>query len=307
MFYNVENLFDTINDPHANDEEFLPNSKRNWNSKRFYKKINNLYKVIAETGEWTVPDFIGFAEVENRFCIEALIKNSPLYTKKFSVIHFDSNDPRGIDVAAIYNPKTFSLIESRKIVVKIKADKEYITRDILYAKGFVNSVDTFHIFVNHWPSRRGGKGDSEFKRISAAKTLRHSVDSIFKKNSSAKIVIMGDFNDHPYDKSIREYLAAIYPNNGENIENVLYNMSAGGKGQGTYYYKGKWEILDQFIVSGGLLKKYNETKYKIIDADFLLDDDEKYMNKKPHKTYNSINYSGGYSDHLPIRLSIPLN
>jgi len=290
MFYNVENLFDTFDDPQKRDNEFMPESDKEWTINRFYGKLNKIYTVIASTG-WHAPDIIGFAEVENYFCMEQLLLKTPLVNKNYSIVHYESPDVRGIDVALIYNSKKCKLIQSRAIHVDISEFNGAKTRDILHAQFSVKGNGDFHVFVNHWPSRRGGVNKSEPKRMIASKTLRKVTDSILQVNPNANIVIMGDFNDGPDNASIQEL------NKGQ-----LHNTNVCTP-IGTLKYQGRWECYDQFIISSALQSSYSSF-FSIVHPPFIMEEDNAHVGSKPKRTYQGPIYKGGYSDHLPIMLKV---
>ncbi len=308
MFYNVENLFDTENDSLTNDDEFMPNGSRYWNNSRYYKKINRIFQVAASVGEWQKVSFIGLCEIENRKVLNKLIYNTPLSALEMSVVHKDSPDKRGIDVALLYRKELAKLLYSEFIKVDIPNEKFFATRDILYAKFLIENIDTLHMFVNHWPSRRGGEMKSRYKRIRAASILRAKTDSIFSAYSSSKIIIMGDFNDEPSDISLLDVLRAKIPDY-QFSDTTLYNLSVKQNGLGTHKYRGVWGILDQFVVSGALLngnKGYKVSKlgFNIFSYNYLLEKDERYTGAKPKSTYSGYRYNDGFSDHLPVFIDL---
>ena len=305
--YNVENLFDTIDDPHKLDNEFLPQSKKKWTSNRYQSKINHLSKVISSIDSTKLPDIISLVEVENRAVLEDLSQNKSLKKAHYQIVHKESPDRRGIDVALLYNPKKFKLLSQHFYKVSLADDAYFKTRDILYAKLiFKKTKDTLHIFVNHWPSRRGGQEKSEHKRVRAAEVLKSVTDSIFKADGNPSIMIMGDFNDEPTDKSITETLQAKPLNSISNGN--LYNLSLAKhlKKEGSYYYwkTKEWNMIDQLIVSGQLINSKKELQLKSTDVMIYRQNFFLYTNKKgvqsPAKTYGGTRYYGGYSDHLPI-------
>lgn len=309
MFYNVENLFDTQDDSIKNDNEFLPEGSRRWNNSKMYDKINKLYKVIVAVGGWSPPDIIGLCEIENRFVISLLLNYTPLQKFNYGVVHAESPDQRGIDVAILYNRDRINKISEEFISVHFPFSHN-TTRDIAYMKARVNNKDTLHIFVNHWPSRLGGEKKSEPNRMFVAGILKSKTDSIFKLPGSKNIVIMGDFNDEPVNNSLINGLKARIEFT-DILFSSLYNLSACDplNFYGTLKYQSGWQIFDQFIVSGQLLdKKSNLTtsceNFHIFNADFLLEPDEKYMGKKPFRTYSGFKYNHGYSDHLPVYLDL---
>lgn len=305
MFYNVENLFDTINDSLKNDDEFTPAGKIPWTSERFQIKIKHIAQVISSVNKPDLPDIIGLAEIENDFVLNKLIEANSLKKIGYKIVHYESPDERGIDVALLYNPATFTVAESKPIHV-VLPDND-LTRDILYVRGNTVSGNELHIFVNHWPSRSEGVQKSEPKRKIAAQVLKTEVDNLFKKDSHSKIVIIGDFNDEPSDKSLNDFLKALQPENKAN-KSSLYNLMVPmqKKGLGSLYYD-NWNMFDQIIVSGNLIsgKKINcnEDSVHIFDANWLMFKDPKRGIMRPNRTLGS-KYFGGYSDHLPVFISL---
>lgn len=305
VFYNVENLFDTLDTPDVKDEEFTPEGKYQWTAARYYKKLTDLAKVLSEASGQGLSSVIGICEVENRAVVEDLLGTGRLASVGYKLVHKDSPDERGIDVAFAYDPKQLTELHHESIFVKLETDTLKLTRDILYVKT-LSGKDTIHFFVNHWPSRSGGQEASEPKRISAARVLKQRVDSIMTGNSEAKIIIMGDFNDHPNDRTMTEVLQSV-PGTGARLVNLAYHMHASGKG--TYNYKGEWGMLDQFIVSDRLLKSgtglvATDTAMMVFSPEWLLFSDAKTGVTSPSRTYGGANYYGGYSDHLPIVLHL---
>ncbi len=310
MFYNAENFFDIKHDTLKNDYQFLPDGDKHWTLRKYKTKVSQLSKVITSVGGWEPPEIIGLCEVENRYCVESLTKFSPLKKFKYEIIHKESPDKRGIDVVLLYQPNKFTVIHNQFIEIKFPKESRK-TRDIIYVKGVTDNDDTLHVFVNHWPSRWGGQLASEPKRIFVASVLRAKVDSIVSTNARANIVIMGDLNDMPDNISITETLSAT-SEMGNYVANNLYNLGGYAKKHtefGTHKYHGEWGVLDQIIVSGAMLDKKNSTfltpdDYKIYNAGFLLETDEKYFGKQPNRTYIGFKYHGGYSDHLPVYIDL---
>lgn len=312
MFYNVENLFDVDNDSLTNDEEFTPDGVRYWTEYRYKQKLNNIYKVIVALGGWELPQIVGLSEVENRKVLDDLLNYTPLYKSDYKIVHYDSPDRRGIDVALLYRSSFFTPFFHTPINVKWPVNiGTGTTRDILLVSGVTNNGDTLHIFVNHWPSRWGGQMETEEKRMYVAQLLKKQTDSIFKADSDARVIIMGDLNDYPTDRSLTESLKA--ETQFTNIKsNKLYNLSyylQEVKKEGTHKYDGRWGVLDQIIVSGTLLDTTNMIYTSIDDIhifsqDFLLEKDDKYTGNKVNRTYIGYKYHGGYSDHLPTYLDI---
>lgn len=308
MFYNIENLFDTLDDPNnPRDNEYLPESGKEWTQARYEKKLKDLKKVInlADT-----PDLIGLSEVENKKVVEDLA--ATIGEKEWGVVHNDSPDERGIDVAFIYNKKIMKVKNTDFINVqlpKVKNEKGQLesdfTREILYVEGMLNK-EKVHIFVNHWPSRRN---PDEF-RMNAASELEKRTEKILAKDADANIIIMGDLNDEPNNKSLTVSLKAKNPKS--KIEKAaLYNLSYPlfQNQKGTYNYKGNINMLDQIIVSGNMLlpdEKIN-TKYqdfKIVQEDFMIYKHPEYGNMA-NRTFGR-EYYGGISDHFPVYIDLYL-
>ncbi|PKP10397.1 MAG: endonuclease [Bacteroidetes bacterium HGW-Bacteroidetes-4] len=310
MFYNVENLFDTEDDSLKMDEEFLPDEIRNWSKYRYYQKQNQLSKVITAVGGWSPPELVGLCEIENRNVLNYLTRQSSLYVFGYQIIHQESPDARGIDVALLYQPKSFRPVSTEFLAIDYPLNKRK-TRDILYAQGILPNHDTLHVFVNHWPSRYGGQLESEENRIYVAGRLKQKTDSVLQNNPQALIVIMGDFNDEPNNTSLLKTLKALPAYDSlqtKQLINLSYELRY-TKNQGSHKYQGQWTLLDQVIVSGGLLSKSKKTyttsdKLTIFRAPFLLEPDEAYLGDKPFRTYVGLKYNGGFSDHLPVFIDL---
>jgi len=310
VFYNVENFYDCENDPKVNDEEFLPEGSRRWTKFRFGEKGEHLFKVFAAIGENDFPDIIGMAEVENVSVLDYLCHKTPMNKIPLGIVHKDSPDPRGIDACMLYRKDKLKLLRSEFIPIKQKNGQVQQTREIVYASFETKNKDVLHVFVNHWPSRRGGEMETQEKRDLVAGTLRYKVDSLFKVNLASKIVIVGDFNDEPFNKSIIKILKAQEP--GADINNTsLYNLSSGfykNFRTGTLKFRGNWSIFDQVIISGALMEKKNlytcPNCAGIFNQPFLLVEDKSHMGFMPWRTFNGLTYAGGYSDHLPVFLNL---
>ncbi len=304
-FYNVENLFDTTDDPETLDEDFTPDGKQQWTPERYQAKLGKISQVLDSMG---TPHFIGLAEVENQTVLEDLISTESLKSGDYGIIHKNSPDMRGIDVALLYQKQHFKVLETEFIRVNFPdfIEKDYTSRDILHAKGKLSNGEILHIFVNHWPSRRGGLQQSEPKRLFVAQHVKLAVNDILEKDPKALIVLMGDFNDEPNNSSIASVLGAL-PDNSAAIDGLLYNCfySMDKDKKGSYNYRGNWNMLDQFIVSGYLkdptapLMVKNPTIHRY---EWLM-----YQGKNgptPNRTYGGPNYYGGYSDHLPVSIEL---
>ena len=312
MCYNVENLFDTKDDSLTNDSEYLSGGMRGWNYKRYEQKLSHIAQVVTAVGGWSPPALIGLCEIENDNCLKTLVRYSQLKSLNYQYVHYESPDARGVDVGLLYQPHLFKPIASKPIRIALKSVRT--TSDILYVCGTLPNGDTAHVFVNHFPSRLGGELESEPNRFTAASVLRAQVDSIVKLDSAALVLIMGDFNDYPNNRSINTVLAAQPLNQKTLMNDQLYNLTYDlhQRGDiGSYKHGGQWGMLDQFIVSGGWLKT---SKQSCIDANSVtvfapewLLEEAKPLGKQPARTYVGMKFNGGYSDHLPIFLDITLN
>jgi len=310
MFYNTENLFDPENGDITGDDEYTPAGDRHWTYKRLNAKLLNISKVILSASGWQPPALVGLCEIENRNVLERLTKQTPLAAIPYQIIHKESPDHRGIDVAMLYNTEQFYPLEYKYYPLKLRNDSVLATREILYVSGIVMETDTLHLFFNHWPSRYSGLLETRPIRDVAARLLKQKVDELFKKYRSPKIIIMGDFNDQPTDESIAKYLAAKIPDNIVKPE-ALYNLSSYWmkSDKGTLKYQSQWSVFDQIIVSGALLQKKQglSTQPKdaqIVDKPFLLEKDKRYGGVRPFRTYIGFSYHRGFSDHLPVVLRL---
>lgn len=307
-FYNVENLFDTINNPKTNDQDYTPTGKYKWDSMKYVQKIENLGTVISQLKNGKHPDIFGLCEIENKAVVEDLINVKILKRKKtYDIIHQESKDGRGIDVALVYDQKRFNVVKKEWIEVDLSPFGVSPTRDILYTV-LHDKLDTIHIYVNHWPSRRGGKMQSEGRRIYVAQELYKHYHQLMKNNPHAKVIIMGDFNDEPFDKSIKYLLdQSLHDSKNGNFAliNLFYELSKNGIG--TYKFRDRWQMLDQMMVSPEI-RNTSSTGYQLIKNSavvfkkpWLLQTDEKW-DGYPLRTYGGRKYLGGYSDHLPISI-----
>lgn len=302
MFYNVENYFDALHDSSKVYNEFTPDGNLHWTKNKYISKRNNIYKVIKAVGGWDPVTIIGLAEIENDEVIADLVTGTPLVKEGYKFIHFESQDFRGIDVALLYKSDRFKLVYSEKIVISDPQNPEFSTRDILYAKGLL-MYDTVHIFVNHWTSRYRGYLESEPYRILAAKALLNFTDSICNINPAANIIIMGDFNDNPNNKSLQMISNAPLCSF-VNLKLIGLNSTI----DGTLKYNGNWLNFDQFFITSNLLYGKNGLQSSssgcIFDAEFLLEIDKKHLGMKTNRTNIGFNYHGGTSDHLPIYFDV---
>lgn len=308
VFYNVENLFDTEDDPFTKDEEFTPAGAKHWTECRYRDKLSHLAEALRKTGGENLPVFIGLAEVENRTVVNDLIQQPDLRDGSYRVVHRDSPDLRGIDVAFLYRPAFFSLLDSSFFQITFPQDTTLKTRDILYISGLAGK-EMLHFFVCHFPSMYGGEAKSEWKRVHVARILRRKTDSIQENDPGAKIVILGDLNGKA-DTEAQKVLGVQSSERSEIMPGRLYNTGYYllYKGYGSYRYRGAWQTLDHIIVSGTLLRGKRgllaEKRLTVFFAPFLLEKDQKYSGYKPLPTYRGPRYYGGYSDHLPVYIDL---
>lgn len=313
-FYNVENLFDTINDAKTYDDDYTPTGKNHFSTKDYFHKIKNTAKVISEIGNNKTsagPELIGLAEVENFQVLNDLIETEILKHNHYQIIHFDSPDQRGIDVALIYNENQFSPIESEAIEVKLWTERgeRIYTRDVLYVSGILDD-EVIHVFVNHWPSRRGGKSRSDSKRMKAAYLVKQKLDDILIVEPNAKVIILGDFNDDPIDKSIRHGL--LLPSKTElSLSKFLFNpmKKMFQKGMNTLAYQDGINLFDQIIISNTLLKKEKNQeglvfqRAGVYNPSYLITQKGKYKGY-PYRSFQNNHFAGGYSDHFPVFIEL---
>jgi len=306
LFYNVENLFNPAKNAGKVDDEFLPDGPRHWTHSRKNEKQVNISRVILFSGKWNPPVIVGLCEVEDREVLDGLIWKTGLDRFNYSVVHFESPDRRGIDVALLYRWDRFRMLDAFPVAVEMPENFRP-TRDILYVSGVLDNSDTLHIMVNHWPSRWGGEGSTLPKRLIAAKTLKNICDSILSEAADSKIIVMGDFNDNPWDESMR--LISREPSEKrEGLVNLAYNID--GDVPGTIKHHYKWNCFDQILVSESLLKPLNnnyvvsDSVMHIVTAPFLLEDDPDFPGSRPFRTYAGYNYLGGFSDHLPVMVEL---
>lgn len=312
MFYNAENMYDTKNNPDTHDDDLTPTGQLHWTNYRYWKKLNDISKVISSVGDKRPPALIGLCEVENDSVLYDLTKRAALRKDKYEFIITNSKDARGSNVALLYQRDEIKIISKRIYRPVIDTSSYKTTRDILHVTGKIVNSELLDIFVCHFPSRNEGINKTRPYRIRCAELLKQKTDSLLLIRKNANIIIMGDFNDYPTDISMKETLKAQSPGSrtsNKNLYNIYYDKALRKEG-GTYKYRGKWNYLDQFVVSGNLLKETNKTTIKgqeafVFSADFLLQEDsKKYGGRKPFRTYLGFKYLGGYSDHLPIYMDL---
>lgn len=307
-FYNVENLFDTINDPLKFDDDRTPQGKDKWISKHYYDKVHKIARVLSEIGidkTKTTPDIIGVAEIENKSVLIDVINDPFLKNEGYSIIHFDSPDARGIDVALLYKKEVFvpMSFKNHELVLYDEDGYRDYTRDQLLVSGFFDNEE-FHFIVNHWPSRRGGESKSRPKREAAARLNKKIIDSLLKINPKAKVICMGDLNDDPTNSSMKKVLkteSIIDSIKSKSIYNPMEKMAK--KGMGSLAYRDNWNLFDQIFFTGELLDK-NKTTYRfwragIFNEKYLIVNRGKYKGY-PFRSYAGGKYQGGYSDHFPV-------
>jgi hypothetical protein len=306
-FYNLENLYDTIDNPIVNDEEFLPGGPRNYNSKIYWNKMDKLATVLSQIGTDMNPDgaaLIGVAEIENDTVLKDLTSHALLKKRAYRIAHFDSRDARGVDVGLLYNPKYFTVEQSDKLFVQLPGGSKdaYFTRDVLWVKGKLDG-ETIHVYVNHWPSRSGGEERSAPAREAAAQVVKNHVDSIQKLDVNAKIVIMGDLNDDPINNSVAGILKAKGKQK-DVMKAGLFNpwMEMYKNGVGTLAYQDSWNLFDQIIISQPWLSR-NQSGFfyyqpHIFNREFMTENVGRYKGY-PMRTWDGNSYRGGYSDHFP--------
>ena len=307
-FYNLENFFDTTNDSLIFDDERTPKGDYLWTKERYNKKIENLAQVISEIGlkvTKTSPDIIGLCEAENLDVLEDLINHQKLRSKGYGIIHYNSPDDRGIDVALLYkknsyNPTSF---KSHRLLLFDEDGKRDYTRDQLVVGGYMNNEEIYFI-VNHWPSRRGGEEKSRPLRIKAAQLNKRIIDSLRYQNVTAKIITMGDFNDDPRNDSLKKVLKSkgkIKQLDSISLFNPMVKLYE--KGLGTLAYRDKWNLFDQFLFTPNLISEhktgYSYWKAGIYNPNYLKNTSGKYKGY-PFRTYAGTTYLGGFSDHFPV-------
>lgn len=308
-FYNVENLFDYEDDPLTFDDDRTPEGKDHWTQEIYEAKVRNMAKVISEIGQdvtGTSPTIIGLCEVENRRVLEDLVNDSALIKKNYGIVHFDSPDRRGIDVAFLYQKKLFTPTNYKAHELFLYQDndrsKRIYTRDQLLVSGMLDG-EKIHIIVNHWPSRSGGEERSRPKRIKAAELNKRIIDSLFSDDPYAKIITMGDMNDDPSSPSIKDVLKTKIERENMTLKELYNPMEKMyKKGMGTLAYRDAWNLFDQIIISAELTKKdystYRFYKAGIFNKTYLQTPRGQYKGY-PFRSFAN-GYTGGYSDHFPV-------
>ncbi len=316
VFYNTENFFDTIDDPQTRDDEYTPAGSKKWDAERYTRKLANVERVFADIAmlDDDFPVIIGLAEVENRGVAEDIAASERLASAGYRVVHFDSPDERGIDVAFLYRPERFRFVGCRPVRADVPQLPHFRTRDILTMWGMVDE-EPFFFVVSHWPSRLGGQEASEFKRIAVGEQIRRMADSVLQCAPDTKIVVMGDFNDDPVDKSVVDGLRA-RSSLDELCAGEFFNPFAAlfRSGAGTLAYNGTWNLFDQIVVTANLatgsaggfrLRHEADSEYRgrIFSPAYLLETEGTYRGY-PFRSFAGKNYRGGFSDHLPVYIDL---
>lgn len=305
-FYNLENLFDTLDTPDVLDEEFTPNGANHWIGKYYWEKLERMADVISQLGTALTPDgvaLLGVAEVENITVLQDLVKEDKLKDRKYRIVHYDSPDDRGIDVGLLYNPKYFDVVSSRSVKVDLTPLGGKDTRDILYVSGYFKG-EPMHVMVGHWPSRRGGEEASEPFRKKAASVCKMLADSVRAIDPAAKIVVMGDLNDDPTNASITQVLMS-KGKKSEVFENNFFSpfYEFYKKGLGTMAWRDAWGLFDQIMLSFQMVNDngsgFRFYKAEVFNKKFLQQTSGNFRGY-PFRTFVGSDYIGGYSDHFPV-------
>jgi hypothetical protein len=307
VFYNVGKLFDVINDPKPYDDDFLPEGARQWTDEKYKKKVADIAKVLSSINENELPSIIGLAEVENHKVVEDIIASSKLRRGRYGIINFNNKDEKGLELALLYKKDEIEIIDSKSIPVEFGFDIKGVTREILYIKCKIKDDLVCHIFMTQWPLRSPNAEESEIKRISAAVALRKEVDKILNFDNNARIIIIGDFNDEPTNKSIMQVLNATNKRknlNYRDLYNLMFDQHNTGT-EGTTMFGQSWVMVDQIIVSPALFNR--GTGYyltfddgRIYKGEDVLITDPQTKLTTPNKTYSGNKYLGGVSSHLPV-------
>lgn len=310
--YNVENMFDTADNPAKEDNEFLPEGSHAWTPGRYYYKLRQIAKVISAAGEWGTPALIGLCEVENDSVLYHLTHRTPLRKQGYRYLITDGPDIRGINVGLLYHPAQFHYLTHQAIPIRFSKPPHKPTREILHVCGLIANGDTLDLCVCHFPSRYGGEKMTERERFDAARTLREVCDSIRTIRQTPKIIAMGDFNDTPTNRSLTEFFAAkSFFKGGDPLHDstdTYYDLFADlpkGFPPGSHKYQGVWGILDHIVINKELATPRSSLRIipesiRIFAPNFLLIPDDNWFGVRPFRTYFGYKYEGGFSDHLPL-------
>ena len=279
--YNVENLFDCEHDTLKNDSSFLPHGLHHWNYHHYQTKLNRIAQVLVNISGWESAALVGLCEVENKRCLKDLCYRLKRF--HYQYVHYESDDERGIDVALLYDSTKVKILNSKTLCVPLEND---VTRDILYVKALIEGKDTLHAMVCHLPSQLGGSATTSKKRQIAKQVIQNEINTILHVQPKANVVVMGDMNSEAIDDL-------------QGMNNLMIDLEK--EGLGTHKYQGMWSCLDQFYVSSALK---NTTKASVFSPEWLLEEDTKYLDYQPKRTYVGYRYHDGYSDHLPVVLKI---
>ncbi len=305
-FYNLENLFDTINDPHKNDDQFTIDGSYQWTGERYWEKQERLAEVIARMAQELTPEgpvVLGLCEVENHHVLVDLARQPAIKDRQYMVVHHEGPDRRSIDVALMYQPQYFNYLSSKPYYTTVGDDGSVRTRDHLLVTGELLG-ERMHFIVAHWPSRYGGQEQSAPRRMDASKVARHIVDSILDAEPRAKIMMMGDLNDDPADPSVKEGLNTVAQKKGQSNQELFNPFEQiHEQGRGTLSYRGNWNLFDQILLTRELTRnnrrKFTFMEAEVFDRDFLREPSGRYKGT-PFRSYGGGNYLGGYSDHFPV-------
>jgi hypothetical protein len=305
-WYNVENLYDTIDSPDTDDAEWLPGAPKHWGSERYHIKLDHLARVISEMGQSLHPDglvCLGMCEIENATVLQDLVKTGPLAKRGYRIVHHDGPDRRGVDCAFLYDPQRFNYLHHDTYPLTDPQDTSFRTREQLVVTGVLDG-DTMSFIMAHWPSRRGGEKRSQPKRFMAAQLGRHIVDSLLAQNPNARIIYMGDLNDDPVDPSVRrmfgttEDKAQVSASKFFNPMQPLYE-----KGVGSLAWSDSWNLFDQMLLSPALATGshggYHYYGTRVFNESYLTQQDGNFKGY-PNRIYVGDNFTGGYSDHFPV-------
>lgn len=300
MSYNVENLFDTEKSPDKKDDEFQPTGNRHWTKGRYYHKLQQIAKVISAAGEWDTPALIGLCEVENDTVITHLLKRTPLRKQDYRYCITTGEDVRGINTALLYQRDKFQYLNHTEHCIPFR-QSEKKSRNILHVSGQIITQDTLDVFICHFPSRYSGQKETEQARTDAAVYLRNLCDSLYQIRTNCLLLIMGDFNDIPQDKSMTTQLKALplpQTKASTNNELTLYNLVYDSKG--SHKYRDTWNQLDQIIISSPLHSHLIPESSQVFSPPFLLTKDKTWQGNRPIRTFHGYKYEKGFSDHLPV-------
>lgn len=300
VFYNAENLFDFRHDSLKNDLEYLPDGRRRWTPWRYMEKLRRMSEVIASIGDDRAPELVGLCEVENDSCLRDLTRRSPLRTVGYRYVMTHGDDPRGIDVALLYRPEHFRLLSRAEHAVAVRhlrADAH--ARPVLHVSGELLSGDTLDVLVCHWPSRLGGSRTSEPLRLQAATVVQTICDSLSRVRGKPLLLVMGDLNEPSGGRAVSQLERGAGLVNLARTARPVFPVRRRSDCSGTYRYRGRWEQLDQMLVSPAM-----SLSLHIYNASFLLEKEPVYGGMRPFRTFYGLRYKGGYSDHLPVYADI---